>query len=73
MGEEKGGIGEVSEVYDFGEKEIRFVYGVNEHLGLYLLQLLGGYTFFQEGQERLTERFLFSLFSLWVVKVLVGA
>lgn len=73
MGEEKGGIGEVSEVDDFGEKEIRFVYGVDEHLGVYLLQLFGGCTFFQEGQERLTERLLFSFFSLWVVNVLVGA
>lgn len=39
--EEKGGIGEVLEVDDFGEKEIRFAYGVDEHLGVYLLQLFG--------------------------------
>lgn len=71
MGEEKGGIGEVFEVDDFGEKEIRFVYGVDEHLGVYLLQLFGGCTFFEEGQERLTQRFFFLLLSLWVVNVCV--
>ena len=71
MGEEKGGIGEVFEVDDFGEKEIRFVYGVDEHLGVYLSQLFGGYTFFQEGQERLAQRLFFFLLSLWVVNVCV--
>lgn len=54
MGEEKGGIGEVFEVDDFGEKEIRFLYGVDEHLGMDFLQLFGGRTLFQEGQERLS-------------------
>jgi hypothetical protein len=47
MGEKKGGIGEVFEVNDFGEKEIGFVNGVDEHLRVYLLQLFDGCTFFQ--------------------------
>jgi hypothetical protein len=48
MGEERGGIGEVFEVNDFGEEEVGFVYGVYEHLGVDLFQLFGGYTLFQE-------------------------
>ena len=37
VGEKKGSIGEVFEANDFGEKEIGFVNGVDEHLGVYLL------------------------------------
>ena len=37
LGEEKGSVGEVFEVNDFGKKEVWFWDGVDEHLGVDLL------------------------------------
>lgn len=61
VGEETGGIGEVLEVDDFKEKEIGFAYGVDEHLGMYLLQLFGRQAFSQERQKRFSQSLVFQL------------
>lgn len=37
LGKEKRSVGEVLEVNDFGEKEIWFLNGIDEHLGVDLL------------------------------------
>lgn len=51
LGEEGGGVREVLEVDEFGEEEVGFVDGVDEHLGVDLFELFDGEALFQEVQE----------------------
>lgn len=63
-GEEKIGIVEVLEVNDFAEKEVGFVNGMNEQLGVDLLDLFGGNALLQVVYELLSDM---QKLMLWVM------